>query len=218
MIALQVATAAPTVAATASATGGGASGGALVAGTYYFVVTESNGKGETTAGPESSQLTVSATNIPRVTFQTLKTGNTARNLYVGAVGGSAGGPYTCYVRGVTAATYDMAVAAPITSDATAPPTVNTTGLSTRQIQSLRAGERGDLERVYRDLRVIVRAYTAGQPVPLPETLTHLRESHLTFAALATLCAEIGTLITANPGTIGPATTGTGAPIAVRTWS
>src|SRR5947208_14421712 len=79
MITKQIATLAPTVAATATATGGGATGGALAAGTYYFVVTETNGKGETTIGPESAQLTVSATNIPRVTFQTLKTGNTARN-------------------------------------------------------------------------------------------------------------------------------------------
>ena len=36
------------------ANGGGASGGLLAAGTYYFVVTETNGFGETTAGPVSA--------------------------------------------------------------------------------------------------------------------------------------------------------------------
>src|SRR4051812_13890347 len=97
---------APTVAATATATGGGATGGLLAAGTYFFIVSETNGYGETTLGPESAQLTVASTNIPRVTFQTLKSGNTARNLYVGALGGVTGGPYTLYARGITAGTYD----------------------------------------------------------------------------------------------------------------
>ena len=53
MITANVATVAPMVAATSTATGGGSSGGLLAAGTYYFVITETNGIGETTAGPES---------------------------------------------------------------------------------------------------------------------------------------------------------------------
>ena len=50
--------------------------------------TESNGFGETTKSPEGTQLTVGATNQPQFTFPSLKTGNTSRNLYLGAVGGS----------------------------------------------------------------------------------------------------------------------------------
>src|SRR5262249_22977883 len=80
LITAAAATLAPTVAHTWNATGGGASGGLLAAGTYYSVVTESNGYGETTAGPESSQITVASTNIPRITFQSLKSGNISRNV------------------------------------------------------------------------------------------------------------------------------------------
>src|SRR5947209_6026650 len=91
LIAAQAATLAPTAAPTA--TGGGSIGGLLAAGTYYLVFTESNGFGETTKSPESAQLTVGATNIPRVTFPSLKTGNLARRLYLGARNGPTGGPY-----------------------------------------------------------------------------------------------------------------------------
>jgi len=227
LIAAQGATVAPTVAATANPTGGGASGGAMVAGTYYFVVTELNGFGETTAGPEGSQLTVGATNIPRVTFQTLKSGNVARNLYFGAKGGSTGGPYYLYASNISAATYDCAVAVPAGSyGATQPPTINSTGLSysdansnveNMTLQLLRSAKTGNLEVAYQWLCQVVDNFNTGQPMSFNTALMKLRHAHAVFAALSTICSEMGTLIDANPGTRGNAATGIGGRQNVRTW-
>lgn len=210
---------APTVAATATATGGGASGGLLAAGTYYFVVTETNGFGETTAGPESAQLTVASTNIPRVTFQTLKSGNTARNLYVGAVNGASGGPYTLYARGITAGTYDMAVAMPTDSSAVAPPTANTTALSAKQIELIRAAYNGDFRRAIQHADDVLRDFLRGDPTNHASTLKHWKEFHAATALLNTLASEIGTLLVANPGTIAAGSVVGGLyPPQRRTWS
>ena len=44
------------------------------------------------------------------------------------------------------------------------------------------------------------------------------EQRRALAMLATLCAEMGTLIDSNPGTIGTAATGIGGRRSVRTWS
>jgi hypothetical protein len=208
---------APTVAATATATGGGATGGALAAGTYYFVVTETNGFGETTISPESLQLTVGATNIPRVTFQTLKTGNTARNLYFGAKNGPSGGPYTLYVRGVTAGTYDMALDLPTDSSAVAPPTVNTTALSTKQLELLKAARNGRLQDVYNHYHDTVTNFLDGNAVTQPSLIKHVMESGAVIAILNTLYSEVGTLIVANPGTFHNVATGIGGMKTVRQW-
>ena len=221
LIAAAAATLAPTVAHTWTATGGGASGGSLAAGTYYSVVTESNGFGETTAGPESSQISVSATNIPRITFQTLKTGNVSRNVYIGAANGSSGGPYTLYATGITASTYDLSAAAPSNSFAVAPPTVNTTGLtssnSVKPLELVRAGEHGNLQDAYRYLSEACTNFNRGNPVTFNGLLAKLRHAHAVFAILATACAEIGTLIDANPGTLGTSATPIGGRRTVRTW-
>jgi hypothetical protein len=227
LIAAQAATLAPTVAHTWNATGGGASGGLLAAGTYYSVVTETNGIGETTAGPESSQITVAATNIPRITFQSLKSGNTARNVYIGAAGGSSGGPYTLYATGITTATYDLSVAAPSNSFAVAPPTVNSTGLSyslggtlgtqNQPLSLVRSGERGDLQQLYRFLAMVLLEFNSGRPVTFQGLMSKFRHAHTAFALLATACQEIGVLIDANPGTLGTAATPIGGRKTVRTW-
>jgi hypothetical protein len=227
LIAAQAATAAPTVKASWTATGGGSSGGTLAAGTYYGVVTESNGFGETTASPEQDQITVSAGNIPRITFQTLKTGNVSRNVYLGAKNGSSGGPYYLYARGVTASTYDIS-AAIATNDyaATTPPTVNTTGFTytdangnvhKKRLELLRSAKDGNLEDVYRYLRTLVADFNRGNPMGYTNTVNRLRDAHATFAILATLCSEIGTLIDANPGTTGRSTNGIGLATTRRTW-
>jgi hypothetical protein len=207
---------APTVAATATATGGGATGGLLAAGTYYFVVAETNGIGETTLGPESAQLTVASTNIPRVTFQTLKSGNTARNLYVGALGGSTGGPYTLYARGITAGTFDMAVAVPTDSSTVAPPTANTTALSTKQIDLLRSLKYGNLQQVIDHAASVLRDYLQSDPIPHDRMLKHWGEAHVAVAALNTLFSEIGTLLVTNPGSLTTAAWGAGLTRSVRT--
>jgi hypothetical protein len=222
LITAAAATVAPTVAHTWTATGGGATGGLLAAGTYYSVVTESNGFGETTVGPESAQITVSATNIPRITFQTLKSGNVSRNVYIGAAGGSTGGPYTLYATGITASTYDLSAAAPATSYAVAPPSVNSTGLTSsatnKTLELLRAGKTGELESVYRYLANHLTNFNRGNPMVFDGAIAKLRHAHAVFAMLATACAEIGTLIDANPGSLTSQATPIGGRRTIRTWS
>jgi hypothetical protein len=225
LITAQAATLAPTVAATATATGGGSSGGLLAAGTYYFVITESNGFGETTKGPESAQLTVSAGNKPRITFQTLKTGNVSRNVYVGAVNGSSGGPYTLYASGITAATYDMIAAAPTNSYAMAPPAANSTGLAyvagsstqNKSLELIRAAKDGNLEDAFRFLRTVIADFNRGDPASFNGVLMKLRHAHGVFAMFNTLCSEMGTLIDANAGTLGRSIDVIGNTKTRRTW-
>jgi hypothetical protein len=199
LLAAQVATVAPTVAATATATGGGSTGGLLAAGTYYFVISESNGFGETLVGPESSQLTVSATNIPRITFQTLKSGNVSRKIYLGAVNGPSGGPYTLYAKGITTSTYDMSVAAPTGEFAPAPPTVNTTVPSGAMIQFLRAAYSGRLDQPYVHARQVLNDFLRGGRIGWIDCEENMRKSHAAFIMIKTAFDEIMTLIDANPG-------------------
>jgi hypothetical protein len=226
LITAQAATAVPTSAATATATGGGASGGALAAGTYYFVFTESNGFGETTKSPEGAQLTVASTNQPQFTFPSLKSGNVSRNLYLGAVNGSTGGPYTLYASGITTTTYIASAAAPTNSYAMNPPTVNTTGFTyvdsnsvthNKRLELLRAAKDGNLEDVFRYLRTVVADFNRGNPMSFGGTLARLRDAHAVFAMMSTLCSEIGTLIDANAGTISGSTNQIGNATKKRTW-
>ncbi len=111
-------TAAPSSAPIVSVSG---SGGLLVSGTYYLKITETNGIGETTASPESTQFTVTAGQVPTVTFPALQAGNTARNVYLTPAGG-ASGKEVLYATGITASTYNLTYAAPSNSYAVAPPT------------------------------------------------------------------------------------------------
>jgi hypothetical protein len=226
LIAAQGATLAPTVAHTWTENGGGSSGGLIAAGTYYSVVTESNGFGETTKGPESTQITVTATHIPRITFQSLKTGNKARNVYIGAVNGSSGGPYTLYASGITASTYDLSVAAPSNSYAMAPPSVNTTGMTyvdangvthNKKLELLRACKDGNFETVWLYLRTAILDFNKGNPTSFGGALMRIRDAHAVFAMLDTLCSEIGTLVDANAGTLGRTTNPIGNTFTKRTW-
>jgi hypothetical protein len=114
----------PTTAPTATATGGGATGGSLAAGTYLLAYTLVTALGETLRSSQSIALVVASTNIPRVTFPALPTGAVSRNLYISTDGGGAG-TQTLYASGITALTYDMAIAAPGTG---AFPVVSTAGL------------------------------------------------------------------------------------------
>jgi hypothetical protein len=223
LIAAQIATANPTSVPTGSASG---SGNTLAAGTYYLVFTESNGFGETKISPESAQQTVTGTQKLTVTFPSLKSGNLARRLYVGALNGSSGGPYTLYATGITTTTFDMTVALPTNSFAVSPPTVNSTGLTfvsaagptvNKTLELVRSGKDGNLEDAYRYLRQAVQNFISGQPVNWESEMMKLRHAHGAFAMLATLCAEIGTLLDANPGTLGTTTNGIGNARARRTW-
>ena len=157
-----------------------------------------------------------ATNQPQFTFPTLKTGNKARNLYLGAVNGSTGGPYTLYASGITTSTYTAAVAAPSNSYAVAPPTINTTGLTyvdangntlKKPLELLRAAKDGNLEDAYRYLRQVIDDFNRGNPMSFMAAIDKLRHAHAVFAMLDTLCSEMGTLIDANAGTLGTAANG-----------
>jgi hypothetical protein len=226
LITAQGATAAPTSAPTVTATGGGATGGALAAGTYYFVHTESNGFGETTAGPQGVQLTVSAGNQPQFTFPSLKTGNASRNLYLGAVNGSTGGPYTLYASGITTTTFTAAITVPTNSYAVAPPPINTTGLTytdgngivhNKRLELLRAAKDGNFEDVYRFLRQVTYDFNHGTPMSFAGTISRLRDANIVFAMLAQLCSEAGALIDANAGTIYQAQNVIGNVKTYRSW-
>ena len=216
----------PTTAATATATGGASSGGSLAPGTYYFVFTETDGTGETTASPQSVQLTVATGNIPQFTFPNLQAGNSARNLYLGAVGGPTGGPYSLYATGITTTTFNASTAAPTNSYAVSPPNVNSTAFSYTDAnghtlnyayQYIRSAKDGHLADVYRALGKLVDDYLRGDPASWSGVIAKLRHVGTTFATLATLVNEIGTLVDANAGTIKPTTNGIGSGTTQRNW-
>lgn len=218
-------TLAPTSAPTATATGGGSSGGLLAAGTYLLKHTESNGIGETTASPESTTLTVGAGNIPQVTFPTLKTGNTSRNLYATPVNGTTG-QEVLYATGITTTTFSMAVAAPSNSFAAVPPTVNSTGLSYKEangnvqnltLQNIRAAKDGNLQAVYNEVASTINAWNHGDPISSRGLAQSLRHAHVAIAFIAQAFAEAGTLADANAGSLVPTATGTGNSGLTRTW-
>jgi hypothetical protein len=116
----------PTVAATVSATGGGTTGGLLAAGIYRVKYTWTTRWGETTAGTsESGTFTAAAGNIPRVTLPSLPANALAANIYLTPVGGTTN-TEVLYATGVAPTTYDLTKDAWPSSDATTPPTANTT--------------------------------------------------------------------------------------------
>jgi hypothetical protein len=100
----------PTTQATVAPTGGGASGGLLPAGTYFVSYTWVNRWGETTVGTsESAQVTVGATNIPRVTIPALPANTDSANIYVTNTNGATT-TTKLYKTGVTTTTTDLALA------------------------------------------------------------------------------------------------------------
>jgi len=207
---------------TVTPTGGGTAGGTLAAGTYYVMVTETNGIGETTASPEIS-LAITAGNIPQVSFAAMQAGNTARNVYVG----TASGAEVLYASGVTAGTYNLSASIPTNSHAVPAPTVNTTGLTStnastgvvanQKLAALRAVEKGRLQDVWNNLTQLIGQFNRGEPVSFSNVVTKLRDAHTVFAALAELCAEMGALIDGNPGHFTNVPTGIGGQQTVRQW-
>jgi hypothetical protein len=207
---------------TLSPTGGGTTGGSLAAGTYYVKVAETNGIGETTASPEVS-VTTAAGNIPQVTFAALQAGNAARNVYVG----TASGAEVLYASGITAGTFNLSAAIPTSSYAVPVPRMNTTGLTStnattgvvgnQKLVALRACEEGKLQGVWDNLARLVAQFNRGEPVTFSNLTTKLRDAHTVFVTLTQLCAEMGTLIDANPGHFTNVPTGIGGQKTVRQW-
>lgn len=186
--------------------------------TYYSCQTETNGFGETTAGPVTSgTLVTSGTNNLRLTTTaSLKSGNTAANLYISAVGNT--GPWQLAAAGIAANTA-VDISAPIANSwsTVQPPTANTTALSTKQIELIRAVEKGNLQDVVRHAHDIVANFLQGQAVPYSSAIKHFEEADAAISLLYKLFGEIGTLIVANPGTFQLANTGIGGSKTVRTW-
>jgi len=210
----KAATAAPT-AATVSATGGGSTGGLLAAGVYRIAVSESDGIGETTATETAGTFTVAAGNIPQVTFAALQAGNVSRNVYLSPAGGASGSELR-YATGITAGTFNLAVAAPTNSFAGAPPTVNstafsytnpTTGEVTNAVLSYADfwRQKGALDRIWQDSVKRSSNFAGGEPVTFAAAVTKLRHSHTIWAMIAQAHAEEGALIDANAGTLAPGT-------------
>lgn len=227
LVAAQAKTADPDTAATATATGGGASGGSLAAGTYYFVFTEANIFGETKISPESLQLTVASTNIPRFTFPSLKSGNVARNLYLGRANGSTGGPYFLYASGITATTYDASAAAPSNSFAVNPPTVNSTAptytdaagaVQNKALELIRAIEKGHADAPWKYAKGVVSGFLEGKPVAFNAEVQKLRHAVAAYLVYAKALLEVAALIDANPGSFTLANTGIGGSQTIRTFT
>jgi hypothetical protein len=201
---------APTAAPTATATGGGATGGLLAAGTYYIKITEHNGIGESTASPESSQLTVASTNIPRVAFPTLKTGNTARNVYITAAGGATN-TEKLYAAGITAGTYDLAVAAPAST--VTPPATGDGFLSDAQIALVRLMVEG---KTFQGLVTLVQSYLRGDPISTTDYTQKLTDYAVVYALISSMTNELGTLVFVTPGSIVTYNHGSGSAQQKRT--
>lgn len=200
------ASASPTSAPTLS-TGG--SGNTLPAATYYVVITETDGVGETTASPASTGQAVTLGLYLTVTFPGLKSGNVARNVYVGT---SSSGPFTLAASNITASSVNITAPLPANSYAVNPPTTNSTGLTftdaagnttNKALELAHTFDKGDSRRVYQYLASIVRDFLHGDPQNWQAFMQKLRHAHTAFAIMSEVCAEIGTLVDANPGTIKP---------------
>lgn len=207
LVAKQVATADPTAAPTLSANVNAAS--TLPTATYYVKVTELNAFGETKPSPLSSgQAITSGTNNLRVTFQTLKTGNFARNVYVGTQ--SDGSDLKLAATGQTGATCDISAPLPSNSYAVRPPTVNSTAPSytdangvgrNTALQLIRGVEKGNAQDIWRKAERVVTNFLSNRPVKFDAELASLRQCAAATAMLLQALLEVGTLIDANPGTI-----------------
>lgn len=210
-------TAAPTVAPTVAATSD--TGSTLTTGTWYALQTETNGFGETTAGPASTgQAITSGTNhLTVTTTSTLKSGNTGANIYLSL--GSNTGPFNLAAAGIAANTA-VAFSAPIANSWSAqqPPATNTTALSTKQIELIRTVANGDARRIFQHTSDVLRDFLRGDPVTYNDMIKKFGDADAAVSVLYKVFGEIGALIVANPGTLGKsAIVGNLYPKAQRTW-
>jgi hypothetical protein len=196
---------------------GGASGTEVLAFTGITAATYTITASPPTSTTAPASANTTSTTIPKITaFPTLQTGNSARNIYLTAPGGASGSE-VLYAREQTGSTFTFGAPIPASNFAVRLPTLNTTGYGTLDYQMLRAVKDGNFDQVYRRLRAIAYDFNRGSPVPHAATVTNLKRVHNVFAVLAQLCAEIGTLIDANPGHITAVQTGIGGIAQKRTW-
>jgi hypothetical protein len=206
----------PTAAATVAVTGGGATGGQLAAGAYYARYCETNGIGSTGPSPEVGPFTVAAGNIPSLSFPALQAGNVARDVYLSPAGGVAG-TELLYQRGVTAGTFNLAVAAPSNSYPAPLPAGNTTALGFHQLELLKGVKRGSLQGAWGRAEVAATNFMRGDPTAHRDALRAVRDSAVVIALVSQAVAELGGAIEANPGTMGTKPLGTGLIVPRRSW-
>lgn len=98
----------PSLAPQATTSGGGTTGGSLAAGTYVAQYTYVDSSGESAGSPQSSSFTITAGEIPQLSFPTIPAGDTM-NVYLAET--SAGqSTATLYQSGVTTTTLDLSQA------------------------------------------------------------------------------------------------------------
>ncbi len=215
LVAANAAKADPTTQATATATGGGASGGSLAAGTYYITYTFCDAFGETLAGGRSAQLTVGATNIPRITLPNNPTGVHCKNVYLTPVGGAAG-TEVLYATGISGTTFDASYAA-ISDPGMTAPSVNTTGAAahTALVYSILNPNGAIFQRF---VSQAISNYLRGDPIERRDYYRYTTRIEGIFRLWMTAAAEIRTLIAANPGTLAWSSTGGPLGKMLRTFS
>jgi hypothetical protein len=213
LMAAQANTGNPSAAPAISQTG---SAGTLPAGTYYAVVAETNGIGETAASAVSAGQAISGTQELLITPAAFQAGNVACNIYVGT---SASGPFTLVAEGQPHAAFTLASLPTSTWSTAKAPTTNNTALTAvnaagvtvnRKYDRLkRIQQAGDANQVVGDLAQLYRNFGAGTPIPYGEARQKLTDAHVVFVHLTTVCAELGALLDANPGHFSSVATGIG---------
>jgi hypothetical protein len=86
-----------------------------------------------------------------------------------------------------------------------------------RLRLLRAFKDGNGEDVYRFLRQVIYDFNHGYAMTFNGAVSRLRDAHIVFAMLSTMCSEAGTLIDANAGTLGNTPNGIGSAARKRTW-
>lgn len=223
LIAANAQVTAPASQATVAVTGGGASGGSFPAGSNFkLAYTYSDGFGETGIGSsESANFTVAAGNKPRVTFNdTPPTGAIFRNIYITAAGGASGSE-VLWATGIAVATttFDLLAAAPQApvGSLEAVPTVNTTGAANIKDMLDSLLNKNQCWRVMERFGKLVDNFISGKPVDWYAERKSLQHIDQVFASYRQICADINTLVAANPGTLSYSS-GNVMPTQKRTFS
>lgn len=219
LIAAQVATVAPS-AATLSETG---SGHTLPGATYYVQVTETNGFGETTPTQCGSQAITLGEQLV-VTYAGLKTGNFARNVYIGTQSNYSDSKLAA--SGQTGSTTTFAAPLPTNSYAVAPPTANSTALTytdalgntvNKAFVLAQKATKNDLQSAWDYGRQAITNFLQGRPVNFQSEMQKIYHARSVFLLLVQTLTECGTLIDANAGTLHNSSNPIGNATVVRQW-
>lgn len=199
---------------TITPTGGGTTGGSLPAGTYYVVLTETNGIGETMPSTETS-FTIAAGNIPQLGIPPIQAGNSAWNIYIG----TSPGQETLYMTGTSTDPLNLTTAIPTDSRANCrPPSADGIAPDTRQVNALKAATDRRLQSVWDQFSRAYTNWNAGEPMDYMQARQEAANAALVFGTLAQVANELGAAIDANPGHYNRATpTAIGGTRTRRIW-